>query len=116
MSKSVERFFVGMGKCTTLFIVVACTLSVVGIAVASSDYSQGVSFVENGGALIIPVAVLVQFLILAGYIGKTMQVLKYMQEDATKIEKAVERLTDTVVDHGERLSNHKARIIGLEKK
>ena len=115
MSRRMERFFIGMGRCTTFFIVVACILSVMGIAVASSDYSQGVSFVENGGALIIPIAVLVQFLILAGYIGKTMQVLKHMREDADRIEKAVEKLTDKVDDHRVTLADHAARIIGVEK-
>jgi len=110
-----EGLLQGLGRCTTLFIVAACILSVVGIAVAAGDAASNVSFTESGGAVIIPIAVLVQFLILAGYIGKTMQVLKYMREDADRMEKSVDRLTDTVVDHGERLSNHRARIKGLEK-
>jgi len=110
-----EKVFIHLGKCTTLFIISACILSIVGIAVASDDYNSGISFVENGGSVLIPVAIFVQFMILAGYIGKTVQVLKYMREDAEKIQKSVEQLTKHSIKHGENISAHKARLDNLEK-
>ena len=116
MSKTTEKLLMRLGECTTFFVVLACILSIAGIAIASDDYSNGVSFVDNGGSVIIPIAVFVQFLVLAGYIGKTVQVLKYLREDADKIQKSVEQVTKHSIKHGERISAHEARLDNLEKK